>query len=89
MGRLLEWTTSQWGQDPDQVERAALRGYSKGALTAGRNTPPVQGRRCAKRWHQVPDETQTDLGFRCCRGKANTEIYTVMNTLSLHDALPI
>ncbi|MBW2276619.1 MAG: SUMF1/EgtB/PvdO family nonheme iron enzyme, partial [Deltaproteobacteria bacterium] len=43
MGRLLEWTTSQWGQDPDQVERAALRGYSKGALTAGHNTPPAQG----------------------------------------------
>lgn len=73
MGRLLEWTTSHWGQDPDQVERAALRGYSKGALTAGRNTRPAQGRRCAKRWHQVPDMTQADLGFRCCRGKVNTE----------------
>ena len=73
MGRLLEWTSSQWGQDPDQVERAALRGYATGALTAGRNTPPAQGRRCAKRWHEVPDGARADLGFRCCRGDVNAE----------------
>jgi formylglycine-generating enzyme required for sulfatase activity len=73
MGRLLEWTASQWGQDPDQVERAALRGFSALALTAGAAVPEPQGRRCAKRWHQVPDAAQPDLGFRCCRGKPNAE----------------
>jgi len=73
MGRILEWTASQWGRDPDQVERAALRGYSPEALTAGGATPPERGRRCAKRWHQVPDVAQPDLGFRCCRGDVNAE----------------
>jgi formylglycine-generating enzyme required for sulfatase activity len=73
MGRILEWTSSQWGQEPDQVERATLRGFSDDALTAGKRTPPERGRRCAKRWHQIPDTSQPDLGFRCCRGKVNAE----------------
>lgn len=74
MGRLLEWTASAWGRDPDQVERAAVRGYAPDQLTAGRPTPPENGRRCAKRWPRLPVEGSPALGFRCCRGPANRAV---------------
>ncbi|HUT76347.1 MAG TPA: hypothetical protein VM285_01595, partial [Polyangia bacterium] len=73
MGRLLEWTASAWGLDPDQVERVALRGYSGDELTAGRLLDPANGRRCAKRWHRPADAADPAAGFRCCRGAANAE----------------
>jgi len=72
MGRLLEWTASAWGADPDQVERAALRGFAEGQATAGRVLGPENGRRCAKRWHRLPEAADPAVGFRCCRGTPNT-----------------
>jgi hypothetical protein len=73
MGRLLEWTASAWGLDPDQVERAALRGYAPGELTAGRLLGPGNGRRCAKRWHRPAAAAEPAIGLRCCRGAVNAE----------------
>ncbi len=84
LGRVREWTASQWGLEPDQVERAALRGYSPGALTIGEPTPPEQGRRCAKRWPQQPDLAAEDLGLRCCRGQPNEEICFIERTRPAH-----
>lgn len=66
MGRLLEWTSSRWGNEPDQVERSVARGHAEGF-----DTPPVQGRRCAHRWRQMPEMVHPLLGFRCCRGEIN------------------
>jgi formylglycine-generating enzyme required for sulfatase activity len=86
MGRILEWTASQWGQDPDQVERAAIRGFAADALTAGRRVSPENGRRCAKRWHLVPDASQPDLGFRCCRGRVNAETCFIERPRPAHSA---
>ncbi len=66
MGRLLEWTSSRWGNEPDQVERAVARGYADGFEMS-----PVRGRRCAHRWRQMPEMVHPLLGFRCCRGEVN------------------
>jgi len=66
MGRILEWTMSKWGKEADQVERGVARGYADGnEMTA------IRGRRCAMRWRRIPDGTNADLGFRCCRGDIN------------------
>jgi hypothetical protein len=77
MGRLLEWTRSAWGQDPDQVERAAVRGFAPETLTAGRITSAESGRRCAKRWPRQPIDAAPALGFRCCKGDANAGVCTI------------
>jgi formylglycine-generating enzyme required for sulfatase activity len=71
MGRLLEWTQSAWGLDPDQIERTAVRGFAPDTPTAGRITTPESGRRCAKRWPRQPIEAAPALGFRCCKGAVN------------------
>ncbi len=66
MGRILEWTSSAWGKDADQVERTVARGYSDGFEEL-----PNRGRRCAKRWRRMVDTLHPLLGFRCCRGEVN------------------
>ncbi len=73
MGRLLEWTSNQWGSEADQVERVAVRGFWPGELSAGQEVPPRRGRRCAKRWHRQPETAAPNLGFRCCKGAMNKE----------------
>lgn len=84
MGRLLEWTASRWGKDPDQVERVAVRGYSPGELFAGEEVSPRNGRRCAKRWHRQPETAAPNLGFRCCRGEVNKEECFIEGTRPAH-----
>ena len=69
MGRLLEWTASQWGSEPDQAERGVARGFAEGL-----GTTTVRGRRCAERWRRMTDGTSPSLGFRCCRGDINTAV---------------
>ena len=72
MGRLLEWTSSSWGTEPDQVERGVARGYADGfELT------PERGRRCAARWRRIPAGSDPAVGFRCCRGGINSAVYTI------------
>jgi formylglycine-generating enzyme required for sulfatase activity len=66
MGRILEWTSSAWGQDPSQAELGAVRGF-----TAGLEETPIRGRRCAKRWRRLPAGAHPALGFRCCMGETN------------------
>jgi formylglycine-generating enzyme required for sulfatase activity len=66
MGRILEWTSSDWGDEPDQVERGVARGYADGLEETKK-----AGRRCAKRWRRMTDGTHPLLGFRCCRGEEN------------------
>jgi hypothetical protein len=82
MGRILEWTSSSWGKEADQVERGVARGYASGmGVTA------EQGRRCAQRWRRMPDGTNASLGFRCCRGdmnKASCFIEPTRPPFSLH-----
>lgn len=80
MGRILEWTASSWGADADQVERIAVRGYSKGELTAGKLLSERNGRRCAKRWHQMLETSAPNLGFRCCSGKVNEAVCFIERT---------
>jgi hypothetical protein len=80
MGRILEWTASRWGADADQVERIAVRGYSKGELSAGKLPSERNGRRCAKRWHQLPETSAPNLGFRCCSGKVNEAVCFIERT---------
>jgi formylglycine-generating enzyme required for sulfatase activity len=66
MGRMLEWTSSAWGKEPDQIERTVARGYAPDF-----GETPMRGRRCAKRWRLMPDASDAQLGFRCCRGSVN------------------
>jgi hypothetical protein len=77
MGRVLEWTRSAWGEDPDQIERIAVRGFAPDTLTAGRPTSAESGRRCAKRWPRLPLEASPTLGFRSCRGDVNAAACTI------------
>ncbi len=72
MGRVLEWTSSAWGTEPDQVERGVAKGYAEGA-----EMTPEQGRRCAARWRRVPAGSDPAMGFRCCRGEVNPAVYTI------------
>ncbi|MDJ0762937.1 MAG: SUMF1/EgtB/PvdO family nonheme iron enzyme [Myxococcota bacterium] len=78
-GRILEWTSSAWGVEPDQVERAVARGYVDGL-----GELPASGRRCAKRWRRMADGTHPLLGFRCCRGEVNRGIYQMEPTRPPH-----
>ncbi len=71
-GRLLEWTSSRWGQAPDQVDRVAVRGFAEGRDFLGTAVTPPGGRRCAKRWWFAPGSVDPQLGFRCCDGPRNT-----------------
>ncbi len=80
MGRVLEWTASRWGSDADQVERSAVRGYSKGELSAGKLLSERNGRRCAKRWHRMPETSAANLSFRCCSGKVNEGVCFIEGT---------
>lgn len=66
MGRILEWTSSAWGQEADQIERGVARGFAPEI-----EVTEAQGRRCAHRWRRMPDGTNSSLGFRCCRGEVN------------------
>jgi formylglycine-generating enzyme required for sulfatase activity len=66
MGRLAEWTSSRWGDEPDQIERTTVRGWAD-----GEDARPDRGRRCARRWHRTPEVVEPTLGFRCCRGEPN------------------
>ena len=66
MGRMLEWTSSAWGREADQIERAVARGYAPGF-----GETPSRGRRCAKRWRFMAEATDPALGFRCCGGPVN------------------
>ncbi|MCP4675172.1 MAG: SUMF1/EgtB/PvdO family nonheme iron enzyme [Deltaproteobacteria bacterium] len=72
MGRILEWTGSPWGKDPDQVARGVARGFAEGLAET-----PERGRRCAKRWRRMPDGTHPLLGFRCCRGEIDKATYSI------------
>ncbi len=75
MGRILEWTSSAWGIEPDQIERGVAKGYADGfELT------PVRGRRCAARWRRMPTGTDPAIGFRCCRGEVNKAEVTIEPT---------
>jgi hypothetical protein len=76
-GRIIEWTASPWGENVDQVERAAVRGWAEGATTLGQPVSPRQGRRCAKRWNRLPTGAYPEVGFRCCSGPANKELCTI------------
>jgi hypothetical protein len=75
MGRILEWTSSAWGNEPDQVERGVARGFAD-----GQESEPAQGRRCAHRWRRTPDSTNPSLGFRCCRGEENKASLVIEGT---------
>ncbi|MCP4196155.1 MAG: SUMF1/EgtB/PvdO family nonheme iron enzyme [Proteobacteria bacterium] len=72
MGRMLEWTSSAWGKEPDQIERTVARGYAPDF-----GETPMRGRRCAKRWRFMPDASDARLGFRCCRGSVNEAECTI------------
>jgi hypothetical protein len=72
MGRMMEWTSSAWGREPDQIERTVARGYA-----ADFGETPIRGRRCAKRWRLMQDASDARLGFRCCRGTANEAECTI------------
>lgn len=76
-GKIMEWTASAWGGEADQVERAAVRGWSQGALTLGEPTAPEKGRRCAKRHHRTPTLSDPEVGFRCCKGTPNKAVCTI------------
>ncbi len=79
MGRILEWTSSAWGEDPSQIERAAARGFAEGL-----EETPQRGRRCAKRWRRMPEGTHPLLGFRCCLGEVNKSACTIERTRPAH-----
>ena len=66
MGRILEWSSSAWGKEPDQIVRGVARGF-----TEDQGVEAEQGRRCAHRWRRMPEGSHTSLGFRCCLGEVN------------------
>lgn len=72
MGRILEWTSSAWGVEPDQVERGVAKGFADGF-----EMTPERGRRCAARWRRVPAGSDAAVGFRCCRGEVNNAAYVI------------
>ncbi len=72
MGRILEWTASVWGAEPDQEVRGVARGFAP-----DQETTEAQGRRCAHRWRRMPDGASPALGFRCCRGEENKAVLTI------------
>ncbi len=79
MGRILEWTKSTWGGDPDQVERGVARGFQEGL-----GETPKRGRRCAKRWRRMPEGTHPTMGFRCCLGDVNKAACFIEPTRPAH-----
>jgi len=76
-GKLIEWTSSAWGEAVDQVERVAVRGFVEGSDLAGVPVPAKNGRRCAKRWHRPSTGGFPEVGFRCCKGPANRATCTI------------
>jgi hypothetical protein len=72
MGRLLEWTSSPWGSETDQLGRGAAKGYADGFEVSA-----IRGRRCATRWRRMLDGVSPSLGFRCCRGTENSAVVEI------------
>lgn len=71
LGKILEWTASPWGQEPDQLVRASVRGFAPNQEFLGKVVDEPHGTRCAKRWRMAPDDHLEILGFRCCSGQLN------------------
>ena len=83
-GKILELTSSSWGQDPDQTTRTAVRGFTETADFLGKTVSPERGRRCAKRWRFNPESRDIHMGFRCCKGKKNLEKCFIERTRPAH-----
>jgi formylglycine-generating enzyme required for sulfatase activity len=84
MGKILEMSSSPWGEDEWNQNFMAVKGYSTDATFYNTEITPQKGRRCAQRYRFSQEAKSSNLGFRCCKGPENKEEYTTLLTRHAH-----